>query len=239
MPAASNQMTMNLLACLTLLAAQDAEWKERIAALPASGERWYTYSVAGNRVGYVHLRCAAAQHEGAAVLRLDMRLAIRCGERTLQWKSVSLLKLDGFLTPIRYDADVSGDEVGKIEAVFSPAKVAVGGKEQAVPDRLITTEAEFVLVGTMPLKIGTRLEYNSYETEDQRAKSSHVLEVVGEEEIVVGGAKLRCTKIRHSGKGCGEHFYWVDSDRRVARILFDGDKQLDWTDEETATGEKR
>jgi hypothetical protein len=228
-------------AFLAVLPLQDAEWKERIAALPGSGgDRWYSYSVAGTRVGYIHLRCAEARHEGAAALKLEMRLAIKRGERTLQWKSVSLHKLDGFLTPVRYDADVSGDEAGRIEAVFSPGKVVVGGKEQALPDRLVTTEAEFVLVGTMPLKAGTRLEYNSYETEDQRAKTNHLLEVVGEEEIVTaGGARLRCAKIRHSGKGCGEHFYWVDSDRRVVRALFDGDKQLDLTDEETATGEKR
>ena len=208
---------------LTLIAsAQEADRIERLRELPKAGTVWYTYRVQGKTRGYLRVRASRALHEGKEALQIDFDLSLRLARPLIHLQTTTLSRLDAWLTPIRIESESYGQ--GKTQsrkAEFADGKVRIGEKEKDVPVHLITSEAEMLLVAAMTLKPGTKIEYASWETEDMRAKTGHVLEVVAEEEIEIEGNTLKCAKISHSGKGCREHYYWVDSDRRVVRMLFD------------------
>jgi hypothetical protein len=210
------------------------------------GKRWFSYSLGGTKSGYMMVECKEKREGKAkeAAFEIAWNGRVKFGAAYRKVDSVSLCRSDRYLSPIRYQAEET-DTLGKpkpstlIEFENGKAKIRKGERqgERDVGEGVITVIAEMVLVCGLPQRVGFKMHYVSLDIVIWHFATGHTLEVVGTEEIEHEGKAVLCYKIRHSGTGCRDYFYWVSEDRRLLRAQFVGGGEIELTTREKAMQE--
>ena len=97
-----------------------------------------------------------------------------------------------------------------------------------IPKGTVTMFAFFRIVTQIPRQAGATYAYDyGLEASEMNLKANYRVQVIGKETIISDGVPVKCWKIKQTGQGIHEQFYWVTEDGLLQRVLIDGRKQMD------------
>lgn len=199
---------------------------KRVRNLPKTyGERKFTYRLNGESIGGGVLRT----REKDGLLELEDSLDIEVRGKSFSLKIAQTSTPDRWLSPREIRVAGKGGELTEYTATVEKGRLTAkcGAVERVVDisDRTVTMFALLRVVSVLPASKGARFVFDSFEAEELNYKPGHELECLGEEEIELGGAKVKAWKWEQTGLGIRTQRYWV-RDGVLVRALIDDRKEI-------------
>jgi hypothetical protein len=189
------------------------------AAKPTT-DRWSTYRIGGQPVGYIRTTCETDNHD-QTISRIQMRIIInRLGNKVeIIASSIYEESAEGLLRKASSEASTSRQK-STVEAEIAPAHVTLHSRagnrdyERSLPytGTLLGPEAARRLSASKLRKAGDRVEYQTFSPELQ-AISKITNTVLASETIELAGAKVAAIKIEQTIEGYpAKRTVWLDGD---------------------------
>ena len=139
---------------------------------------------------------------------------------------------DKYLSPTHIECKGKGDdEFQTFKATIKEGKASIKGernKIMEIPEGTVTMFAFFRIVTQIPRQAGATYVYDyGLEASEMNLKANYRVQVIGKETIIADEVPVKCWKIKQTGQGIHEQFYWVTEDGLLQRVLIDGRKQMD------------
>jgi hypothetical protein len=139
---------------------------------------------------------------------------------------------DKYLSPTLIECKGKGDdEFQTFKATIKEGKATIKGernKIMEIPEGTVTMFAFFRIVTQIPRQAGATYAYDyGLEASEMNLKANYRVQVIGKETIIADGVPVKCWKIKQTGQGIHEQFYWVTDEGVLQRVLIDGRKQMD------------
>ena len=220
--------------------------------------RWYSCSSKDRDVvGYFHIMRKDSGYESAPVL-LQYEAVVIVEGKELQAKTNIICKDDEYFTPVKIEQEqtyAAGDgithkasisiewssgDAGKsgVPEGFAEGKLRgnVRGKtvELPIPEHTVTEFAMFEIVRRLPIRKDTSFQFNLLTLESLRVQESQKVVYGGREEIEIGGQKRKLHKFEHRAELETKTEYWVDDNRELIRVVFQGRDEMVLTSEARA-----